>query len=294
MYKLEEVNSEGQKLLRLINPVQGIEALIYPDAGASMQYLSVAGKEIIGLPDLWAYDSCYASALLFPFANRVEHATYNYKGNTHHLTANEVETGHAIHGLVAKSSFTMDKFEQRDNKARLEFSYTSSGQDLGFSFLFEFKLVYLLGPSYLKIEFQFLNTGHHSFPFTFGWHPYFRLDEASKHTIRFSGVSRALIDESGITRSMVLQDSNPVLDWAKTIDDCFLLRDSVVHWNSNGSNYSLEMDGMDYIQLFSVPGQDYVAIEPVSAPSNSFNNEIGLRHLEPERKFTSLCKLSWI
>ena len=92
---------------------------------------------------------------------------------------------------------------------------------------------------------------------------------------------------------MVLQDSNPVLDWAKTIDDCFLLRDSVVHLNSNGSNYSLEMDGMDYIQLFSVPGQDYVAIEPVSAPSNSFNNEIGLRHLEPERIFTSLCKLSW-
>lgn len=293
MYKLEEVNLEGQKLLRLTNPVLGIGALIYPDAGASMQYLSVAGKEIIGLPDSWSYDSCYASALLFPYANRIEDATYKYKGNTYHLTANESETGHAIHGLLAKSTFKMEQFEQIDNEARLEFSCSSSGKDPGFPFLFKFKVVYRLSPSCLKMELQVENNGHQSFPFSFGWHPYFKLDTASKDTIRFSGVSRALIDESGITRAMVLQDSSPILDWAKTIDDCFLISDSVVQWDSNGSNYSLEMDGMDYIQLFSVPGQDYVAIEPVSAPSNSFNNEIGLRHLEPERIFTSFCKLSW-
>ena len=77
------------------------------------------------------------------------------------------------------------------------------------------------------------------------------------------------------------------------MDDCFLLNDELVQWRLQGFDFQLKSSGLDYLQVFSVPEKDFIAIEPVTAPSDSFNNGIGLKVLESKASFNSFCELSW-
>lgn len=293
MFEFDIVKSKQGEILKLQNKNVALDASFMIDKGASLQSLLIQGKEVIKLPNSWLYEDCYASAVLFPFANRIQEGAYDFDGKTYQLDRNEKTTGHAIHGLLANKRLEVIKADMGPNSALLTFEFESKNLHPGFPFGFKFSISYLFNPNSLRVSFEVQNKGDKSFPCSMGWHPYFNMDYAEKQTFGFQYFGQAEFNDTGITQKINMHQAKSAFNWDAVVDDCFLLNGEVVQWCLQGFDFQLKSSGLDYLQVFSLPAKDFIAIEPVTAPSDSFNNGIGLNVLEPNTSFNCFCELSW-
>ena len=293
MFEFDIIQSDHGDSLKLQHMQMELEAIFVLDQGASLQSLQLHGKQVIKIPHNWSYTDCYASAILFPFANRVQDGAYDFDGTTYQLDRNEMTTGNAIHGLLADKRLELARAEMGSDSALLTFEFESKNLHPGFPFDFKFTLSYLFSLNSLRVSFGVLNRGDKSFPCSLGWHPYFNMDYAEKQTLGFQYFGQAEINDTGITQKMHMHQAKSAFNWDAVVDDCFLLNDELVQWRLQGFDFQLKSSGLDYLQVFSVPEKDFIAIEPVTAPSDSFNNGIGLKVLESKASFNSFCELSW-
>ena len=73
-------------------------------------------------------------------------------------------------------------------------------------------------------------------------------------------------------------------------DDCFLVNDSTVYLETPDYKVKLNTSANEnYLQIYTPEETNIIAIEPMTAPGNSFNNKIGLQFLEAGKKYN----LSW-
>jgi aldose 1-epimerase len=293
MFEFDIVKSDQGDTLRLQHKHVELEALFSLDQGASLQSLKIKGEQVIKLPHNWSYKDCYASAILFPFANRIEDGAYVFDGHTYHLDKNEKSSGHAIHGLLADKSFKLISSEMKSDYAELSFGINAKELHRGFPYPFQFLISYFFNENSLRLSFEIKNTGEKSFPFSLGWHPYFNIDFSEKESLDFEYTAKAEISESGITQRMNMEHTKASFDWNKVVDDCFLLSVEPVKWKSKDIEFKMVNSGFNFLQVFSIPEKEFIAVEPVTAPSNSFNNGIGLEVLPPGESFKCFCELSW-
>lgn len=293
MFEFDIIKSKQGEILKLQNKNVELEASFMIDKGASLQSLLIQGKEVIKLPDNWSYEDCYASAILFPFTNRIHNGAYDFNGESFQLEKNEKTTGHAIHGLLADKRHELTRAEMRPDSALLTFEFESKNLHPGFPFDFKFTSSYLFSHNSLRLSFEVQNIGIKPFPCSLGWHPYFNMDYAEKQTLGFQYFGQAEINDTGITQKVNMHQAKSAFNWDAVVDDCFLLNDKVVQWRLQGFDFQLKNSGLDYLQVFSIPEKDFIAIEPLTAPSDSFNNGIGLNVLESKTSFNCFCELSW-
>ena len=110
----------------------GTKAAIYPNLGASIQQFYVNEQliinNIIGSLETPKLLNSSCSAVLFPFANRINKGQYNYQGTAYQLNCNETSRGHAMHGLVYRQSFDFLDSTIQEEAASIRFVYEQDDQ----------------------------------------------------------------------------------------------------------------------------------------------------------------------
>ena len=69
-------------------------------------------------------------------------------------------------------------------------------------------------------------------------------------------------------------------------DDCFVLTSNKVFFETPDYKIKIESGATEnYLQVYTPPNRGYLAIEPCTAPADSFNNEVGLQVLKSDEEY---------
>ncbi|MBL0356232.1 MAG: aldose 1-epimerase [Chitinophagaceae bacterium] len=234
---------------------------------------------------------------LSPFACRIRHSTYPFEGKTY--TADKfILNGHAIHGLIYDAPFTVIQQQADENSATVVLKYEYRATEKGYPFNYDCIISYQLKPNNeLVITTEIINRDEGNIPIQDGWHPYFTLGKSINElelTLRSS--QQIVFDKELIpTGELKAWDEfyNGKLLGTTFFDDCFLLDLSADQplCVLKDVEHQLQVEirpakSYPYLQLYTPPHRNSIAIENLSAPPDTFNNGINLSILAPGESST--------
>ena len=301
----------------LLNPLDSVvRHTIQHESGAELDVLTGRGGCLVGwrvpsvqgkleLLDGYAsaadlqerYYSSHCGARLSPFPNRIKDGQWTWQGKTLQLDKNfPWENGHAIHGLLFDLPWSVKDFKATAEEGILTLACTYDGNHPGFPFAFYAESRYTLGAQLFTVETILRNTGSQEIPFGEGWHPYFRVQcpigEAELQMTPFT--MRLEVDDRSIPTGIMVPDDDfakPTLIGERNLNTCWkfvgpgeraevLLQNPstklcVRYWQERGPG------GYEYIQLYTPPARQSLAIEPMTCPPDVLNNQLGLVTLAP-------------
>lgn len=285
MYTIKPILKASNILeyIEIENSEKTCYAKIHVNDGASLQALKLEGKTII--EDLYplTYNNTYASSILFPFANRIKDGKYMYNNQEFQFEINEPGNNNALHGLVFNKTFQIIDQKETTDFASITFEYVETKESIGFPYTFSMQLEYIINKDSVDIHVSVKNTDTKSFPFTLGWHPYFSSSDLYNSSLNFESNKKLVFDARCITTGVepIENESNfEVKD--KQLDDCFILHTNQTQFNT--PDYKLLMSASsneNFLQIYTPPKANVIAIEPTTGVSDSFNNNIGLQILKP-------------
>ena len=135
--------------------------------GATLRTLTFEGRDLV-VP--FAADEVrpgFRGALLAPWPNRVTDGRYERDGAEHQLPLNEVERGHALHGLAHWADWTIDQAQA----ARASASFVLAPSD-GYPWRLALSVVYELTDDGLTTTVTARNAGTGIAPYGTAPHPY--------------------------------------------------------------------------------------------------------------------------
>ena len=268
-------------------------AKIYLDLGASIQELVLNKHHIIKNLRPLTYNETYASSILFPFANRIADGMYDFEGKTYFLNINQQEENNTLHGLVYNKTFELVEKKVAQEVASVLLRYEEQNYTQGFPYTYIIDLKCTLTKYSLSLTMTVKNTDTKEFPFTLGWHPYFTTSDLYNSIVRFQSHKQVYFDDRNITRGLrdfEINDEFKIEN--KSLDDCFVLDSNKILFET--PNYSFELTSSEkdcFLQLYTPPKANTIAIEPTTGISNSFNNKIGLKTLKPNDSYNINWKL---
>lgn len=255
---------------------------IAPNQGGRIVKLVVDNTEIISEPLGILYSDSYAASLLFPFPNRIEDGIYNFDNKEYTLDCNQIKEHNALHGLIYNQKFQVVKQHQDDEKLIIVLKYFSNGTAEGFPFKYDIEVTYQLHNQQLSCEMKVTNSDTLPFPFAMGWHPYFLASDTSETTLHFKSKNHLINNHRNIPVEVKPRFEDVTLQFNQLYDDCFELSAQEVEFKTPDYTMFLEVGEVSkYLQIYTPEGKNVIAIEPMTAPANSFNNGLGLQILEP-------------
>jgi aldose 1-epimerase len=234
----------------------------------------------------------HKSSKLSPFVCRIQDGKYHYEGREFEFI-NKFQDGSAIHGLLFDRPFEVTDESATENAASVTMQYHYKKDDKGYPFDYNCLIKYQLQQdSLLSVETVVVNTGTQPLPIADGWHPYFTLEGkaddwelhfASGHMVEFND---KLIPTGNFLANRNFTEPERIND--TFLDNCFLLnepddRPSCTLRNpANGLQLLLFPEKhYPYLQVYTPPHRNSIAIENLSAAPDCFNNGIGLICLQP-------------
>lgn len=304
----------------LEHPETGEFVSIIPEFGALLRRLVLRrGRDLLALinapesPQALLADESYASALLYPFPSRIRHGIYHFDGEDYALPMNEPNRDNALHGLVHGKPFSVISQETTDTYARLVVRHDYEGEITGYPFPFALTITYELIQANqlpfgntttdrmcaLRVSYSALNTGTRSCPAAFGWHPYFTFSDESVDDLTLSLPTRTAIMLDG---DMIPTGRQPVEQAAtiplsdRTLDTAFFIEstatsdggepfaETVLASEKTGIRLIVGQETgagkLNFLVCYTPIQRDSVAIEPLTANVDAFNNGDGLTVLE--------------
>jgi len=279
---LYQINHQTKKnYLEIENSNKTAYAKIHLNDGASLKELILDGKCIIKDLEPLKYQSTYASSILFPFANRIKDGHYTFEGKSFDFEINEKAANNALHGLVYNKTFEVLEQTSGKNEASVKLSYTENHLSHGFPYTYIVQLEYRLTNDALSLKMDVENTSDKAFPFTLGWHPYFYSSNLYNSSISFQSDKKIIIGERNIGTGV--EPIKPVKGFYmenKKLDDCWVLNGTKIQFTTPDYDLLMSSSGKNnYLQIYTPPKENTIAIEPTTGVSDSFNNKIGLEIL---------------
>lgn len=293
MYTINHVQDTTKHLdfVELANSKNKSYAKIHLNHGASLHELTLNENIIIADLHPLTYSDTYASSILFPFANRVKDGAYSFNEKSFQLAINQKEENNALHGLVYNKTFKLTKQDISKESASIELVYNETKTSKGFPFTYSIILKYTLCENNLGLHLSVKNTDEKTFPFTLGWHPYFLSADLHNSSLNFDSTKKLQFGERNITESIKdIEQTETFHVKDKQLDDCWVLNSNTIQFNT--PSYNLEISSSaknNYLQLYTPPHANTIAIEPTTGVSNSLNNKIGLQTLNPRDSYS----LNW-
>lgn len=280
----------------------GNKALILTGFGGTVQSLTIEGKESLrgDAESEFLENPKFRGRLLFPFNDRIPDAKYFFEGRTHQLAVNCEEDSSAIHGLIYDK--VMKIKEQTENTLRLSVLVSN---EPGFPFSLSLEVLYALTKRGLSLKFEVKNVGENKAPFALGWHPYLKHSgECNAWRIKSEGNTYVDVDEgllpTGRTPFVAGTEFDfrtPSLIGAKELDL------AIEKAESGRTELKNEMEGLvlkqskefPYVQFYIPEERDSIAIEPITAATDSFNRpSLGRIDLKPGEIWTADCSIEKI
>ncbi|MGC8670270.1 MAG: aldose 1-epimerase [Thermoprotei archaeon] len=236
-------------------------------------------------------------AVLIPFANRVKGGLYTFQGRSFQLPINEVPRGNALHGFLTEREWKIkaiyngsdylfgEKGASRAPRsgAGVVFSYDFAC-DAGYPFKFTSEAEYSISKDGLWVRLTVTNSGKSDMPVTMGTHPYFLVDgKLEEWTLE--GKSKGRFKAVDLIPTGELEDvSFTGKIGPRAFDECYVAEGDVKLYGKR-KGIKIKLNENPYVQIYTPPSRDSIAIEPMTAIGNAFNNGIGLKVLKPKERF---------
>lgn len=234
----------------------------------------------------------FKQTILFPYPNRLEDGQYTFEGKSYQWPINQPEANNQLHGMVFNLPFVVEKAESNGAKAVIDLVFDYNGDQAYYPFPFSLKVSYQYEMNQMDVVFEVINKGEGNMPFGLGWHPYFQIDKlgVSNYVIETKKLISLPLSNRSLPTGERIELESPILDLAENVlDNAYELPEAPQEYAlrvKNGLKLNFKVsDSMNYLQLFTPPGGETVAIEPMTANVNAFNNGNGLRILSAGEKF---------
>ena len=282
-----------------------LEAVFLPARGMLGASLRHRGEQILRRVDdlqmAAARGSTAGIPLLHPWANRLEGMRYAAAGREVHLDASSPMLHLDAHGLpmhgVPWSRLAWEPIESQRNRlsARLEWCRNEL-LDI-FPFPHRIELTATLCAEALTLETALIAGPDGPVPVSFGFHPYFGIPDVprAKWQLSLPAMRRLLLDERGIPSG----GEEPCNRFdsevgERSFDDGFALLDACPSFCLTGGGRRITVEllaGYPYAQIFAPNEQEFVAIEPMTAPTNALRSGYGLRVVAPRERFEAAFRV---
>ena len=297
MFSVSEHAFHPFTVVELANAEKTFVLRVVPDHGATLQSAILYGQELLetnadGIAldiNRWARGN-----FLFPFPNRLRDGQYAWNGTTHQFPINDPMTGNALHGMLARVPYRVSDVFTAPDEARLELTYTSQQAREHYPFPFSIAHTFRIHRSEgVEVETRVSNPGAEAIPLGWGWHPYFTVGgQCDGWTIQVPACQLVGIDQRMLPtgkRYAFDSYSKPTLLKADVLDNCFFLNgaEKPGEISLRGPNGTLEYwqetgEGKyPFVQLFTHPERQSLAIEPMTCNVDALNSGEGLHVLNP-------------
>ncbi len=293
MFSIKQIKNKKSDYIEIKDSDNLVFARIDLRLGGSLQELILDKETIISSKETLPYEESYASAILFPFANRIENGHFYFNDQPYQLHINKVEENNALHGLVYDKKFNVVHYSSDKNHAELHVRYIEVGEPKGFPFKYVLTLSYVIKKTSLELIVEVKNIDEFSFPFTIGWHPYFVSSNLEKSLLDLDCRKKIVVNEQKIPISEEhLEIAEMMVIGDKEFDDCFILNKNEVCFYT--PDYKLDFifsHDEIYLQLYTPPNRKTIAIEPQTGSANNFNDNRGLKTLHPHEMYDIRWKI---
>ena len=277
---------------------------IVPQFGANLLDLRFKGKSVLDgyqTPEELVANKWSKNIILFPFPNRLRDGRYTFMGETYQFDLNNAATGNAIHGFSKNVEMTVSKVKITEKQAAITCEYIHNGKHPAYPFKFIFKVTFILseGTSMdrggeLTIDMKIINADSVAIPVGLGWHPYFKIADVSDNTwLQMPDCQLIAIDD----RMLPTGEKTPFKDFETlkkinntTLDNGFYITNqtekaevilksdlgTLTYWQETG------VAKWNFVQVFTPPHRQSIALEPMTCNIDAFNNKEGLVLLAPK------------
>ena len=282
-----------------------LEAVFLPShgmLGASLRHRGVEMlRRVQDLETAAAKGRTAGIPLLHPWANRLAGPRYRVGGRTVDLDLNSPllhreEHGLPIHGVPwSRLGWTVVEAHADRLTARLEWS--RSGLLAIFPFPHRLELAATLRPDGLTLVTTLTAGPDASVPVSFGFHPYFGLPELprARWRLELPPMRRLVLDRRGIPTGAEKPFSGLAAELRdRKFDDGFAVLGEAASFALAGAGRRIVVElmaGYRYAQVFAPKDQDYVALEPMTAPANALASGRGLRLVAPGEAFRAAFRI---
>jgi aldose 1-epimerase len=306
-FSVQILNNENFSTIILENKVEKTSIEVF-QFGAILNAFNVPTKEsFINIIDGFSnsHDAqnhitdAFKSAFLSPFTCRMKGGMYTHN-NKQYTTNKFILKPHAIHGLIYDVKYSIDNVVALEEEAVAELSYIYTGNENGYPFNYTVKHSYSLQKNCsLSIHTTVTNNGIETIPYAQGWHPYFTLGEKVDNcTFQIASNKMIEFDETLIPTGNILEYSKfvePQKLKDTQLDNCFDVQTANHNKVCTLSNNTLSLNifntkNYPYLQVYTPPHRNSIALENLSGTPDCFNNHIGLMLIEPNTSvnFTTL------
>ena len=321
-FTIDPETRNGIPILWLIDTTSGSRAGILPAAGGTLWSVALCadntnpvGDEYNDCAELLAGDPLstieanpwFRGRILFPFNDRIPHGRYQWNSETYQLRVNDHDTGDAIHGLVYDQPF-----QTVESRCGVDFAEVvlRCGFDrrrfTGFPFAAQLDVRYTLRRERLDVALTARNPGSRSCPVAMGIHPYVRTEPSvDTAALLCASDSWVEVDNQLLPTGNQLQSAGSPYDFEakrsllrRELDIALRRRRTAVAVTEvlrRGDTVVVEQEtrAFAYTQLFIPPDRESIAVEPITAATNSFNDaRLGLRVLRAGDEFMARCAFS--
>ena len=301
-FSIQRFTEQGLEQVLLQDNESQTQAVILPKYGGILNglFVMVEGERINlieNYPDETAAGNIarsFRSSKLSPFVCRMANAQYTLNGKLFEIE-NKFIDGNAIHGLLYDKAFTIVAEFADHEKASVTLKYIYKKNDQGYPFSYRCEITYTLLPDHLlKIETTIINLDDETIPLSDGWHPYFTLGgKINDWQLFFNADAMVEFNDKLIPTGKLLEydgfNEEKLID-ATILDNCFLLKQDetipccTLYNPENKTGISFYPDSSyPYLQIYTPPHRNSIAIENLSSAPDAFNNKMGLILLEPRR-----------
>jgi aldose 1-epimerase len=302
MFTISHSSSNGFEMIQLTDISTSTTATILPLCGATLHSFSVVhNNSQLNIIDHYETATDFAenvtakgfkSCKMSPFACRIKNATYQYLGKEYTIEKFLLGSS-AIHGLLYNLPFILVDQSANEKQASITLQHQYRGTEKGYPFHYDCAVTYQLNSNNeLVIITTITNKDEQSLPIQDGWHPYFGFGgKVDDLLLEFQSAAHVIFDEELIpTGVMEAYDEFTALKKIGTafFDDCYKLNFETCQpmcvLKDPAQKIQLEIrpdKSYPYLQIYTPPHRQSIAIENLSAPPDSFNNGINLIILNP-------------
>lgn len=307
MFSISTQSYGSLSSIKLLNETTQESAMIIPGFGATLNSLilkkdNLQLEVIDGNPNEAYLKSegigSYKGMVLFPYPNRIKGGLYTFEGRMYKFEINDGNSwNNSLHGFFAKAAFELTVQEANKSRAMVEMVCKTDGDHSAYPFAVELKVQYMLSKNGLEVKAIATNIGKKTAPVGLGWHPYFKLNAKLNDLEMWLPphyelqTDKELIPTGRKNEGYTFTSFEPVGDIF--LDNGYQLAtqepEKIVRLHDTKQNVILEITcgiGCEYLQIYTPPHRNSIAIEPQSCAPDAFNNKLGLWILESSKSKT--------
>jgi aldose 1-epimerase len=315
MFTVTFIKKNGFDIVALNDTLNQTTAEIIPGCGAMLHAFS--GTTADGSVNVIDHYNNYAdyknnleaqgfkSCKLSPFVCRLAQASYSFAQKKYTVQKFLLQSS-AIHGLIYDAPFQLTHHWSNTNEAGAIMQYQYNSTDAGYPFVYTCTVTYILkNGNALTITTIIKNNDKGLLPVQDGWHPYFSFGR-SINDLQMEFQSKEMVEfDSGLvpTGKLIPYEEFGSLKKIGTtqLDNCFTLNFAecqpmcVLRDVTKKIQVEIHPDiSYPYLQIYTPPHRNSIAIENLSGAPDAFNNGMGVKILTPgeSASFTTVYKIT--